>query len=90
MTAGILSLLPFGLGSTDFVLVALLGVLGVDVTSATGITFGYRLVASLPLGIAGVASYAWLSARLPAGGTRGALSEFGAAIGAGDGGPRVP
>lgn len=81
MTAGILSLLPFGLGTTDAVLVALLGVLGVDPVTATAMTFGYRLVSSLPLGLAGVVSYAWLSARLPTGGTRGAMAAVGAAMG---------
>lgn len=104
MTAGILSLLPFGLGTTDVVLIALLGVLGIDPVTATAMTFGYRLVSSVPLGLAGVVSYAWLSTRLPAGGTRGAMEAVGAALerdpdgrgdagdagdaGAGDGGTR--
>jgi len=66
LTAGVLSLLPFGLGSADLVLVALLGVAGVPGTEAAAMAFGYRLVSTLPLGLAGVASYAWLSARLPA------------------------
>jgi len=66
LTAGVLSLLPFGLGSADLVLVALLGVAGVPGTEATAMAFGYRLVSTLPLGLAGVASYAWLSAKLPA------------------------
>lgn len=81
MTAGILSMLPFGLGSMDLVLVAALGVLGVDATTATAIAFGNRLVASLPTGILGVVSYAWLSARLPEGGTGRATAEVGAALG---------
>ncbi|HEY4632899.1 MAG TPA: hypothetical protein VIH00_03195, partial [Candidatus Limnocylindrales bacterium] len=83
ITVGVVSLLPFGLGSTDVVLVALLGVLGLDVATATATVFGYRLVATLPQGLVGVASYAWLSARLPAGGARAAVAQVGAAIGEG-------
>jgi uncharacterized protein (TIRG00374 family) len=67
ITAGVVSMLPFGLGSADLVLVALLSSLGIPAAEATGIALGYRLVSTLPLGIAGVAAYAWLSARLPAG-----------------------
>ena len=67
LTAGVVSLLPFGLGSADLVLVALLGVAGVPAPTATEIAFGYRLVSTLPLGLAGVVSYALLSASLPAG-----------------------
>lgn len=62
---GVLSLLPFGLGSTDLALVALLGVAGVPPVQATAMTFGYRLVSTLPLSLAGIASFALLSARLP-------------------------
>jgi uncharacterized protein (TIRG00374 family) len=80
MCAGILSLLPFGLGSADVVLVALLGVLGLDPAVATATAFGYRLVVTLPLGLAGVASYAWLSARLPTGGTGAAAAQVGIAL----------
>jgi glycosyltransferase 2 family protein len=65
LTAGILSLLPFGLGSTDLVLATLLVASGVPSVEAAAMTFGYRLVSTLPLGLAGVASYAVLSARLP-------------------------
>ncbi len=68
--AGVLSLLPFGLGATDLVLASLLASLGVPPPAAGAIAFGYRLVATLPLGLLGTASYAWLSARLPAGGAR--------------------
>jgi uncharacterized membrane protein YbhN (UPF0104 family) len=60
-------LLPFGLGSADLVLVALLGVAGVPPAQAAAIAFGYRIVSTLPLGLAGVGSYAYLSARLPHG-----------------------
>jgi uncharacterized membrane protein YbhN (UPF0104 family) len=65
MTIGVLSLLPFGLGTTDLALAGLLGVAGASPAAALTMTLGYRLVSTLPLGIAGVASYAWLSARLP-------------------------
>lgn len=75
ITAGVLSLLPFGLGSADLVLIALLGSLGVAPAAATAIAFGYRVVSTLPLGIAGVVSYAWLSARLPRGGLGDAAAQ---------------
>lgn len=67
MTAGVLSLLPFGLGSTDLVVATLLGVAGVPPVEAIAMTFAYRLVSTLPLALAGVASYALLSASLPTG-----------------------
>ncbi len=73
ITAGVLSLLPFGLGSTDLVLVALLGTLGVQAPQATAIALGYRIVSTLPLGVGGVLSYAWLSARLPEHSASGAV-----------------
>ena len=75
ISAGVLSLLPFGLGSADLVLVGLLSSIGVDPGGAAAIAFGYRLVSTLPLGLVGVASYAWLSSKLPAGGIEGAGSE---------------
>lgn len=84
IVAGVLSLLPFGLGSTDLVVVALLGVAGVPTAEAAAITFGYRVVSTLPLGLAGVGSYAYLSASLPHGhaseaadATRAALRDQG-------------
>jgi uncharacterized protein (TIRG00374 family) len=64
-TVGVLSLLPFGLGTTDLTLAGFLGLAGVSPPAALAMTLGYRLVSTLPLGIAGVVSYAWLSARLP-------------------------
>lgn len=79
--AGVLSLLPFGLGSADLVLVALLGVAGVPAAEAAAIAFGYRVVSTLPLGLAGVASYAFLSARLPHGHMTEAASAARAALG---------
>lgn len=74
ITAGVVSLLPFGLGSTDLVVVALLSSAGTDTAAATAIVLVYRLVATLPLGLVGVASYAHLSASLPDSGTSGAIA----------------
>jgi uncharacterized protein (TIRG00374 family) len=74
IVAGVLSLLPFGLGATDLVLAALLVSLGVPPPAAAAIAFGNRLVSTLPLGLLGAASYAWLSVRLPAGGATAAMS----------------
>lgn len=79
--AGVLSLLPFGLGSTDLVVAGLLVVAGVPAREAGAITFGYRIVSTLPLGLLGVASYALLSARLPHGHVREAASAASAALG---------
>lgn len=78
--AGVLSLLPFGLGSADLVLVALLGVAGVPTAEAAAIAFGYRVVSTLPLGLAGAASYAFLSARLPHGHVSEAATAARAAL----------
>ena len=78
--AGILSLLPFGLGATDAVLATLLVSMGVPASAAGAITFGYRLVATLPLGLIGAASYGWLSARLPPGGTSAVIEAVTAGI----------
>ncbi len=67
IVAGVLSLLPFGLGSADLVVAGLLTASGVPGDEAVAIVFGYRIVSTLPLGLLGVASYALLSAGLPAG-----------------------
>jgi uncharacterized membrane protein YbhN (UPF0104 family) len=83
VTAGVLSLLPFGLGAADIVLVALLGALGIAAAPATAIAFGYRLVATLPVTLAGVASYAWLSVRMPESGLAGAAASARAGLEAG-------
>jgi glycosyltransferase 2 family protein len=80
---GVLSLLPFGLGSTDLVVAGLLVAAGVPGREAVAITLGYRLVSTLPLGLLGVASYALLSARLPHGHASEAASAASAAL-AGD------
>ena len=79
---GVLSLLPFGLGSADLVLAGLLVAAGIPGREAVAITFGYRLVSTLPLGLAGVVSYAFLSARLPHGHASEAASAAGAALAA--------
>jgi uncharacterized protein (TIRG00374 family) len=80
---GVLSLLPFGLGSADLVVAGLLVAAGVPGREAVAITFGYRLVSTLPLGLLGVASYAVLSARLPHGHASEAASAVGAALATG-------
>ena len=77
---GVLSLLPFGLGSADLVVAGLLVAAGVPGREAVAITFGYRLVSTLPLGLLGVASYAFLSARLPHGHASEAASAASAAL----------
>ncbi len=82
ITAGVISFLPFGLGAADLVLVALLGALGIEPATATAIAFGYRLVSTLPTALLGVVSYAWLSARLPAGGLDGAADAARSGLGA--------
>jgi uncharacterized membrane protein YbhN (UPF0104 family) len=79
---GVLSLLPFGLGSADLVVAGLLVAAGVPGREAVAITFGYRLVSTLPLGLIGVASYALLSARLPHGHASEAASAASAALAA--------
>jgi uncharacterized protein (TIRG00374 family) len=80
LTAGILSLLPFGLGSTDLVMIALLESLGLGPAEATAATFGYRLVSTVPLGLQGVVSYAILTAALPPGGPGPAIAAAGADV----------
>lgn len=80
ITVGVLSFLPFGLGATDLVLVTFLGTLGVDAPAAAAIVFGYRLATTVPLALAGSISYAFLSATLPAGGTRVAMRAAAEAL----------
>jgi glycosyltransferase 2 family protein len=80
-TVGVLSLLPFGLGTTDLTLAALLGAAGVPPVDAVAMTFGYRLVSTLPLSIGGIISFAYLSARLPASGMGGAARAVRAELG---------
>ena len=80
-TVGVLSLLPFGIGTTDLALAALLGLTGIPPATAAAMAFGYRLVSTLPLSIAGIVSFAWLSARLPQSGLRGAANAVRAEVG---------
>lgn len=75
ITTGVLSFLPFGLGATDLVLATLLGAQGVDAATAVAIVFGYRLVSTVPLALAGSLSYGYVSATLPAGGPGSAMRE---------------
>lgn len=85
--AGVVSLLPFGLGVADLALATLLVAQGVEAPQAAAITVAYRLVSTLPTALIGVASYVWLSARLPAGGLDDAASAARtglAAVAAGD------
>lgn len=65
MVAGIVSSLPFGLGATDTVLAILLVGWGVppDVAGLSAVLL--RLLQTLPMGLAGVASYAYLSRTMP-------------------------
>ena len=80
IVAGVVSLLPFGLGSTDLVVAGLLTVAGVPSAEAVATVFGFRIVSTLPLGIAGVLSYARLSASLPAGGADAAARAASEAL----------
>ena len=57
MVAGILSLLPFGLGATDLVLTAALVRFGIDPGAAAALTLAYRLVSTFPLALLGVFAY---------------------------------
>ena len=59
--AGVLSALPFGLGATDLVLTGLLVQLGVDASVAAAATLMLRATVTLPLGLAGTASWVALS-----------------------------
>jgi glycosyltransferase 2 family protein len=80
IVAGVVSLLPFGLGSTDLVVAGLLTISGVPSAEAVAIVFGFRIVSTLPLGIAGVLSYARLSASLPTGGADAAARAASEAL----------
>ena len=77
VVVGVISLLPFGLGSTDLVVSGLLVATGLSLPDAVSVVFGYRVVSTLPMGIAGVVSYALLSANLPETGTAGAVRAAG-------------
>jgi uncharacterized protein (TIRG00374 family) len=55
--AGVLSALPFGLGAADVVMTALLAVAGVPATAAAAAALLLRATVTLPLGLAGTASW---------------------------------
>lgn len=80
IVVGVVSFLPFGLGATDVVLVTLLATLGTSEVAAAAIVFGYRLTATVPLALAGTASYALISATLPAGGAGRAMHAASAEL----------
>lgn len=61
--AGVISALPFGLGAADAVLVILLVAQGVDAATAGAAAIVLRAVTTLPLGIAGTASWILLGKR---------------------------
>jgi uncharacterized membrane protein YbhN (UPF0104 family) len=59
--AGVLSALPFGLGAADAVLIGLLAVQGIPAATAAAVVLLLRVVATLPLGVAGSISWIVLS-----------------------------
>jgi uncharacterized membrane protein YbhN (UPF0104 family) len=59
--AGVLSALPFGLGAADVVMTALLAVAGIPATVAAAAALVLRATVTLPLGLAGTASWVALS-----------------------------
>ncbi len=61
--AGVVSALPFGFGATDVVLTALLASLGVPAAAAAAAALLLRAMVTLPLGLAGTASWIALSRR---------------------------
>jgi uncharacterized protein (TIRG00374 family) len=83
VAAGIASFLPLGLGALDWTLAALLESAGATVGTATAVAILYRATNSLPAGLLGVASYAFLIVRLGRA-TGEPLPESGAPAGAGD------
>ncbi len=64
IAAGIASFLPLGLGVLDWTMTALLENAGATVATATAAAILYRAMNSLPAGVLGVASYAYLVVRL--------------------------
>lgn len=63
--AGIVSLLPLGLGSSDGSLAAVLSMAGLRLQEGTAVALLVRLAITLPLGIAGLASYVYLVGCVP-------------------------
>jgi uncharacterized protein (TIRG00374 family) len=65
--AGILSTLPFGIGSADAVLVTLFAGYGVTITMAATVAVLLRAVTTLPQALAGLAAYLMLERGSPKG-----------------------
>jgi uncharacterized membrane protein YbhN (UPF0104 family) len=55
--AGVVSALPFGLGAADVVMTALLAALGIPAAAAAAAALLLRATVTLPLGLAGTASW---------------------------------
>jgi uncharacterized membrane protein YbhN (UPF0104 family) len=83
IAAGIASFLPLGLGVLDWTMAALLENAGATVGTATAAAILYRAMNSLPAGVLGVVSYAYLVIRLRRT-SGGPLPEGGEAASAGD------
>ena len=64
--AGVISALPFGLGALDAVIAIVLVSFGTDAAAAALITVLLRLVATLPTGLFGAASFVYLNRTDPA------------------------
>jgi len=62
--AGIVSFLPLGLGVLDWTLTALLEKAGAAVASGAAVVVLYRATITLPVGLLGVAAYAYLVTKL--------------------------
>jgi uncharacterized membrane protein YbhN (UPF0104 family) len=63
VVAGIVSFLPLGLGVLDWTLTALLEKAGAAVASGAAVVVLYRATITLPVGLLGVAAYAYLATR---------------------------
>jgi len=63
VVAGIVSFLPLGLGALDWTLTALLEKAGATVASGAAVVVLYRATITLPVGLLGVAAYAYLVTR---------------------------
>jgi len=69
VVAGIASFLPLGLGVLDWTLTALLEKAGATVASGAAVVVLYRATITLPVGLLGVAAYAYLVTKLERGGS---------------------
>jgi uncharacterized protein (TIRG00374 family) len=70
LLAGILTLLPLGLGTLDATLAAVIGAAEGDFSSGTAAAVLLRATVTLPMGLAAFASYLYLVGRRPASGRR--------------------